>query len=293
MDTHLRLDADAAGPVVVKTAAAGAAAARLRREAERLARAVHPGVVALAPVAGGAAGAGPVDEVRTRYVGEPVSSWIGSLASVAGVGASVAATLADLHDVGIVHGRVDASHVLIGDDGRPRLCGLAPADGATRADDVAALAAVVSGLLDRVGDADRRGWARLAHLVAGGGRRGGRASDPPGHRGRPRRRAVPPPVRPRVRRGVARRGARRRAAAGDGGGGRGARLGRPGHVRAVLDPRPRPEGRRAVGRRVRRRAARGAPRNPGGPAVGRGGRGGVGRRPARACCGRALGPAHP
>ena len=52
-----------------------------------------------------------------------MTRWTGSVADVGGVAASVASTLADLHDAGVVHGRLDASHVLVGDGGRPRLCG--------------------------------------------------------------------------------------------------------------------------------------------------------------------------
>ena len=71
------------------------------------------------------------------------------MASIAGLGAAVATTLADLHGVGIVHGRIDASHVLVGDDGRPRLCGFSHPGGAEPADDVAGLALVLNQLLDR------------------------------------------------------------------------------------------------------------------------------------------------
>ncbi|HET6950268.1 MAG TPA: hypothetical protein VFI47_07830, partial [Acidimicrobiales bacterium] len=123
---HVRVDIDADGPVVVKSAAPGAEG-RLRREGERLARATHPGVVALVAPADGSGGPlARTGELRTRYAGEPVSGWRGTLHAVAGLGSAVASTLADLHDLGIVHGRVDGGHVLIGADGRPRLCGLAP-----------------------------------------------------------------------------------------------------------------------------------------------------------------------
>src|SRR4029450_2208123 len=55
-------------------------------------------------------------------------------------------TLAALHSLGLVHGRLDASHILVADDGRPRLCGFSHPGGAAPADDVAALAMVLSGL---------------------------------------------------------------------------------------------------------------------------------------------------
>ena len=213
MDVHVRVALDGDGPVVIKSGT-GPAADRLRRERERLERAAHPGVVALAPGPGLAAPPGdqpastgsaappdPVappgdrspgpgdgipggdrsvpdgqrdrgvsaddrDEVRTRYAGEPVSRWTGPPAAVAGVGAAVASTLADLHDMGIVHGRLDATHVLIGDDGRPRLCGLAEPGDATPADDVAALGTLLGDLLARAPDT-RRGPRRWARAPAG------------------------------------------------------------------------------------------------------------------------------
>jgi hypothetical protein len=171
MDVHVRVDIDEDGPVVVKSGT-GPAGDRLRHEHERLLRAVHPGVVALAgqpsgpapsdpaaddiPSAGAAdpAGAGADDEpdgyvLRTRYAGEPVSRWRGTIGDVAGLGAAVAATLADLHALGVVHGRLDADHILIGDDGRPRLCGLSHPGGAAPSDDVTALGTVLGDLLAR------------------------------------------------------------------------------------------------------------------------------------------------
>jgi hypothetical protein len=159
MDVHIRVDLDGEGPVVVKSAT-GAAVERLACERRLLERAAHPGVVSLAGSSGDPA------ELRTRYAGEPVARWTGSLPAVAGLGAAVASTLADLHDLGIVHGRLDATHILIGADGRPRLCGLSHPGGATAADDVAALGAALVHLVERA-PAERRGVLRW------GGRAGG------------------------------------------------------------------------------------------------------------------------
>jgi hypothetical protein len=163
MDVHIRVDLDDEGPVVVKSAT-GDAVERLIRERRLLERASHPGVISLA-------GRSPGDpaELRTRYAGEPVARWTGSLPAVAGLGAAVASTLSDLHDLGIVHGRLDATHILIGDDGRARLCGLSHPGGATAADDVAALGAVLGQLVERA-PAGRRGVLRR-HAQAGGARR--------------------------------------------------------------------------------------------------------------------------
>ncbi len=65
--------------------------------------------------------------------------------------AAVASTVADLHEIGLVHGRLDPTHVVIGPDGRPRLCGMGgPGAGEpdpTPAHDVLALGQLIDGLL--------------------------------------------------------------------------------------------------------------------------------------------------
>jgi hypothetical protein len=154
MDMYVRLTMDDDGPVVVKSAAP-AAQDRLRTEIDRLSRAVHPGVVTV--VGSSVDGARGV-ELRTRFAGEPVSAWTGTVPSIAGLGAGVAATIADLHGVGVVHGRIDESHVLVGDDGRPRLCGFSGPSGAAPPDDVAGLAKVMLRLMDRATPPPGRRW---------------------------------------------------------------------------------------------------------------------------------------
>jgi hypothetical protein len=131
--------------VVVKTAT-GAEAPRLRAAGERLLAAAHPGVVEVLS----SSGSGDWWELRLVHAGRPLDT-IGPLPpeQVAAVAAGAAATLADLHACGIVHGRIDPSHVLLGSHGRPVLCGFgdgAPA-GATPADDVATLGALIVALL--------------------------------------------------------------------------------------------------------------------------------------------------
>ena len=161
MVSTIRVESVGDRPVVVKRAS-GPEGERLRREGERLERASHPGVVPL--VQHGATDDGW--ELRTLHAGRPASA-CGPLTvpRVASLAAGIASTLADLHDVGIVHGRLDASHVLVGDHGRPVLCGFGDGEPPARpADDVAALGA----LLDRwlgTDDAsepipDRRWWGR-------------------------------------------------------------------------------------------------------------------------------------
>ena len=43
---------------------------------------------------------------------------------IAGLGAAVATTIADLHALGFCHGGIEASHVLLDEAGRPVLCSL-------------------------------------------------------------------------------------------------------------------------------------------------------------------------
>ena len=163
MSVHVTVAVDDSGLVAVKRATTDAEVERLRAEAFRLRRAGHPGVVTLVGhdrVPGG-------EELRLRYAGDPLARWRGSLAEVAGLGAAVAATLADLHDLGLVHGRVDAGHVLVGADGRPRLCGFSEPGEATPADDVLALGRLVTTLVDAADDG-RRGPLAAAFARAGG-----------------------------------------------------------------------------------------------------------------------------
>jgi hypothetical protein len=190
MSMQVTVALDAEGPVAIKTAVGADDVARLRLEAERLAGAAHPGLVAVVgnPAGEGvdAAGAdraaeqrvgeqgaddgveGRVSvELRTRFAGDPISHWSGSVGAIAGLGAAVAATLADLHDIGVVHGRLDATHILVGDDGRPRLCGLSHPGGPAPHDDVAALAQVLGEVLERATPGPRswprRGRSSAAH----------------------------------------------------------------------------------------------------------------------------------
>lgn len=132
------------GPVIVRVALDDAGREALRREADRLRRCRHPGVV----------------ELRAEENDELTLAWAGSetLATArpdpvraTAVLAAVAGTVADLHGLGIVHGRIEPSHVVVGPDGHPRLCGLrGPDPGAPHpepSDDVAALGALVDHLV--------------------------------------------------------------------------------------------------------------------------------------------------
>ena len=134
-----------AGVAIVRQVADAAEVEGLRRVGERLRRAEHPGVVRV--LRSDALGTGW--ELVLEHGGPSLASVgrIGSLAELAAVGASVAATLADLHDRGSVHGRLDASRILVAEHRRPLLCGFAPSDD-DPAEDVAALGVVLVGQLD-------------------------------------------------------------------------------------------------------------------------------------------------
>lgn len=107
--------------VVAKQAGTFDEAARLRREAELLELARHPGVVEVLGVDGDPAR--PV--LLTAHIQGPTLAAAGALAveEAAGVLAALATTLADLHGLGVVHGSVGGDHVVLDGDGAPVLCG--------------------------------------------------------------------------------------------------------------------------------------------------------------------------
>ncbi|MGI9120711.1 MAG: hypothetical protein ACR2G7_11435, partial [Acidimicrobiales bacterium] len=110
--------------VVVKRAAPGPPAERLRREAGMLRLAVHPGVVEVVDDESD----GDEASISTAFVGGGTLSDFavgGDLRLGVRALATVATTLADLHDRGITHGRVTGDHVLMADVGQAVLCGLA------------------------------------------------------------------------------------------------------------------------------------------------------------------------
>jgi len=107
--------------VVAKQASSAEEAARLRREAEVLDIARHPGVVEVLGLDGDPAR--PV--LLTSHVSGPTLAAAGPLAAeeVAGVLAAVASTLGDLHELGVVHGGLAGEHVILDAAGAPVLCG--------------------------------------------------------------------------------------------------------------------------------------------------------------------------
>jgi len=96
-------------------------ALRLRHEADVLSWARHPGIVEVVtcePDAGDIV-------LRTEFVGGHSLDTVGplELERAAGLVAALADVVADLHDLGVVHGRIEPAHILIGTGGRPILCG--------------------------------------------------------------------------------------------------------------------------------------------------------------------------
>ena len=161
----------------------GAQARDIDREAGILKQLDHPGVVRFVDVAD-TPGRGRAlhtefvssDTWATRQFTDPAGR-------AAGV-AALAEVVADLHDLGIAHCRINPSHVLHGDDDRPVLCGLRLAAEATpenRHADLVALAelcqdpaiepAPLAGRLSALADAARAGrlsareLARRLHLL--------------------------------------------------------------------------------------------------------------------------------
>src|SRR5688572_3112825 len=124
MRARTSMTTDATGRrVMAKVGASAEEAARLAREAELLEAARHPGVVELV----GVDGTGMGSMLLTAHVEGPTLAAVGPLPlqEAAGLLAALASTLADLHELGLVHGAVCAEHVIVGAGGRPVLCGLA------------------------------------------------------------------------------------------------------------------------------------------------------------------------
>jgi hypothetical protein len=153
-------------PVVIKQATGAADVERLVREAAVLRAAAHPGVV---EVLADRPLPGDVHELMLNVAGTRTAGDLHlPLAGAAGLVASLASTVADLHDLGIVHGRVRADHVVIDAGGRPVLCGFGEAlrfdDGdvpmVARAAEVAALGELLRRLVE-AHDEGADGWVPI------------------------------------------------------------------------------------------------------------------------------------
>lgn len=144
MSRSVRIEQADGGAVVIAEALGREAVARLREKEARLRAAAHPGVIRVL------SSEGDDDRwvLRTMHAGRPLD--VGprqSPEALAVVAAATATVLADLHEIGVVHGRLTAANVLIGAAGRPVLCGFGtsgdPGRSADPADDVAALGQIV------------------------------------------------------------------------------------------------------------------------------------------------------
>lgn len=148
------------GLVVIKEARSDGDVARLTQEAAVLARCRHPGVVDLLGVEERA--------IRLRHAGTALGR-LGPFPAdqAAGIVCAVADVVHALHRLGVVHGDIEAAHVLLDERGRPRLCGFGQAADRTEdaaADDVAAIGRLLASLLRAGGDLP---WARPPGGVRG------------------------------------------------------------------------------------------------------------------------------
>ena len=125
---------DEARDVVRKQAENRSERGRLAREAGVLRVAAHPGIVQLVA----AEGDGDPEALVLRRVAGPSLSDRGVLApdELAQIGAAAATTLADLHDIGVVHRALAPEHVLMDRADRPVLCGFGSARYAAQGDDL-------------------------------------------------------------------------------------------------------------------------------------------------------------
>jgi len=224
MDMHVVVDN--AGGVVRKQADTPPDRARLAREEAVLRVAAHPGVVEIVATEGGIE---PETLLLRKVEGSTLAERSDlSPVALAWIGAALATTLADLHDIGVVHRSLEPGHVLIDASNRPVLCGFGSSRYAAgsehldewRRDDVAALAKLLIGA--RIGIPGARAATVLRAAASGRSRTGLRgrpvdarhiartlaeaASAPPAtrHTGTPRVLAGTP-----ARLGAGRRGGRR------------------------------------------------------------------------------------
>ena len=124
---------------------------RIAHEAAVLRQVAHPGIVQLLSTEG----AEPVETLVLRTVDGGDLTTLGPepMPVIAGLGAAVATTVADLHALGYCHGGIEASHVLLDEAGRPVLCSLgratatAPEADRQHHDDLRALAVMLLQLI--------------------------------------------------------------------------------------------------------------------------------------------------
>lgn len=143
-------------PVLRKVAEDEVGRAVLEREADRLRRGRHPGLVRLLHAEPGRI---DVDWAGAETLVESQRDATDLAAAIA----AVAATVAHLHRCGIVHGRITSGHVILDAEGRARLAGLGgviPRVPPTPADDVSDVGRLLDRVLDAPAPTRPRGWGR-------------------------------------------------------------------------------------------------------------------------------------
>jgi tRNA A-37 threonylcarbamoyl transferase component Bud32 len=153
-------------PIFTKLASAPVARERLRAEAEMLRRAAHPGVV---PLASYRDLEDRTELATARIDGQNLAfSPPADAATAVSYAAAIASTVADLHQLGIVHRRLTADHVLVDPSGRPILCGFAEATTGDPETDLRALGALfelLAGSVPATSNRDARVVRRLLALA--------------------------------------------------------------------------------------------------------------------------------
>lgn len=170
MGERIRVDTSGVVATVVKRAVGATGRSRLEHEAAMLDAVEHPGVVRVIEYRSG----DDCDELVTEFAGAATLAdhRPRDLAAVAGIGAAIAGTLADLHASGIAHGGIQADHVVLGASRHPVLCSFASAthDLPAQAADVVALAALIDELARSVdvgrGSVERRRRSLLTAATA-------------------------------------------------------------------------------------------------------------------------------
>jgi hypothetical protein len=153
MSEWVNLDVvDGVGPVALKRRRPQEDSALLDHEAAVLSAVEHPGIVRLVERRGG-----PDPALVTHFIGTHslATALVSDVDDAITIIASLADTVADLHRLGVRHGALDPSHVLLGPGRRPVLCGFSKAtppgtpvdESPTPAEDVAALGRLMTRLL--------------------------------------------------------------------------------------------------------------------------------------------------